>query len=78
MVISFNSLIGSEITQNQRYLITVCNKSDSLFRVVAWSFKVLQTGIEPVVDWEGKDLMCEDPMYMAAKYKAILTHIRGD
>ena len=51
---------------------------DSLFRVIAWSFNVLQTGIEPVVEWEGKDLMCEDPMYLAAKYKAILTHIRGD
>ena len=84
MVISFNSLIGSGVTKNQRYLITVCKKSDmcpgtldSLFRVIAWSFNnVLQTGIEPVVDWEGKDLMCEDPMYLAAKYKAILTHIR--
>ena len=50
----------------------------SLFRVTAWSFSVLQTGIESVVDWEGKDLMCEDPMYLAAQYKAILTHIRGD
>ena len=85
MVISFNSLIGSGVTKNQRYLITVCKKSDmcpgtldSLFRVIACSFNVLQTGIEPVVDWEGKDLMCEDPMYLAAKYKAILTHIRGD
>ena len=46
---------------------------DSLFRVIAGSFNVLQTGIEPVVDWEGKDLKCEDPMYLAAKYKAILT-----
>ena len=73
------------VTKNQRYLITVCKKSDmrlgkldSLFRVIGWSFNVLQTGIEPVVDWEGKDLMCEDPMYLAAKYQAVLTHSRGD
>ena len=71
MVNSLHSLIGSGVTKNQRTL-------DSLFRVIAWSLNVLQTGIEPVVDWEGKDLMCEDPMYLAAKYKAILTHIRSD
>ena len=65
MVINFNSLIGSGVTKNRQYLITVCKKSDmcpgtldSLFRVIAWSFNVLQTGIEPAVDWEGKDLMC--------------------
>ena len=50
---------------------------DSLFRMISWSFNVLQTGIESVVHWEDKDLMCEDPMYAAAKYTAILTHIRA-
>ena len=86
MVISFNnSLIGSGVTKNQRYLITVWKKSDMchdtldiLLRVIAWSFNALQTGVDLVVYWEGKDLMCEDPMYLAAKHKAILTHTRGD
>ena len=52
VVISFNSLIGSGVTKNQRYLITVCKKSDmclgtldSLFRLIAWSFNVLRASL---------------------------------
>ena len=88
IVISLNSLIGSGVTKNHRHSVTVCKKFgmcpgtlDSLFRVIGWSCNVLQTGIELVVDWECKDLRCEDPMYSAAKYKsgadALSRRLRG-
>ena len=84
MTISWNSLLGSGVTMQKRFLITVVRKSemvagtlDAIFRYISWSFNVLQLGQTPSENFLGMATGV-DPTPLAEGWCGQLCQIRGD
>ena len=82
-VFTWNSMLGGGQTMSKKFLITCLKKSDigpgtldAIFKVIAWSFNALLTGIWPEVDWKGQPI--EGGSYLAGGLRGCLTQVRGD
>ena len=85
-VFTFNSLLGTGRTLAKRFLLTVIKKSimvpdtlSTIFKILAWSFNVLLTGVMPELDWDAGPIpIPEGPRYIAGRWTGALVQIRGD
>ena len=84
-VVTFNSCLGEGPTKSTRFLMTAIKKSlivpgtiDAIARVLGWSFNVLLTGLEPMIDELGNPLPPSDARYLAGGFKGVLVKVRGD
>ena len=83
-VFTWNSLLGTGQTMSKRYMTTCIKKTDvtggtfdTIFRVLAWSFNVMLTGISPERDWMDRKLE-GGGTYLAGGVRACLAQVRGD
>lgn len=83
-VFTWNSLLGEGSTLSTRFLMTVLNKSqivegtlEAIESLLAWSFNVALTGVDPAVDERGRALPSNNS-YLAGGWKGVLTKVRGD
>ena len=82
-VLTWNSLIGGGTTRASRFLMTILKKSEmvdatllAVMEILAWSFNVLLTGLQPVLDLLGRPLAAAG--YLAGTFRAALSQLRGD
>ena len=85
-VISWNSILGTNLGGDgfgQRFLFTIVRKNTlteetlpELFRVLAWSFNALLTGIHPEEDWNR--VPQTGATFIADAWRASLIQLRGD
>ena len=81
-VLTWNSLLGGGNTRASRYLMTILKKTEmvdatlpAVMEILAWSFNVMLTGLQPVVDLFGGAL---DPVgFLAGRFRACLSQLRG-
>ena len=85
MVFTFNSLLGEGPTKSTRFLMTCIKKSlicegtiEAIAKLLGWSFNVLLTGVEPVMDENGNALPSGAARYLAGGYRGVLVKVRGD
>ena len=83
-VFTWNSLLGTGNTQAKRFVLTVLRKSqmapgtlDAIFKVLAWSFNALLSGIAPAEDWEQRPLV-DGGQWLAGRWRGALVQVRGD
>ena len=83
-VFAWNSLLGTGTTASKRFVLTVIRKNqmapgtlDALFKVFAWSFNALLSGISPEQNWEGVS-MSGGGQWLANKWRGALVQVRGD
>ena len=83
-VFTWNSLLGTGPTMSKRYLTTCIKKTDvvdgtfdEIFRVLAWSYNVMLTGISPETDWMHRKIE-GGGKYLAGGLRACLAQVRGD
>ena len=48
----------------------------AVMEILAWSFNVMLTGLQPVLDWLGRSM--ESAGYLAGRFRACLSQLRGD
>ena len=82
-VLTWNSLIGAGTTRANRFLMTILKKTEicdetlpAVMEILAWSFNVMLTGLQPVLDWLGRPM--EAVGYLAGRFRASLSQLRGD
>ena len=85
-VISWNSIVASQYGASgfgKRFVFTIVKKSamtentlPELWKILAWSFNSMLTGIHPEIDWNRIPL--EGGTYLADQYMASCIQLRGD
>ena len=84
-VFTWNSIFGSGTTKSTRFLMTVVKNSiiipenlHAIAQILAWSFNVLLTGMDPLNDEHGRGIGVSNPGWLADGWKAVLCQVRGD